>query len=126
MFEEQTRYQDDNTAFSVMVRVGIVTAVDNEKRLAKVYFQDMKLPSDWIPVLINRDVINDYPYDETQWTEFETESLGARVGDQDYVDHRHKLIILPWMPKVNDQVLCLYEPVRDGRGYVLGGIQPWQ
>lgn len=126
MYERQTRYQDNDAAFSVMVRVGIVTAVNNDKRLAQVQFQDMDLPSGWIPVLINRDVIHYYPYDEPQWTEFETEWKGERAGDPDYVDHRHKLIIKPWMPKVNDQVLCLYEPIRDGRGFVLGGIQPWQ
>ena len=126
MYEKQTRYQDDGAAFSVMVRIGNVTAVDNVKRLAQVYFQDMALPSGWIPVLINRDVIHYYPYDVPQWTEFETEWKPDRVGDKDYVDHRHKLIIKPWMPKVNDQVLCLYEPIRDGRGFVLGGIKPWQ
>ena len=29
MYEKQTRYQDDGAAFSVMVRIGNVTAVDN-------------------------------------------------------------------------------------------------
>lgn len=120
MFEEQTRYQDDNTALLVMVRVGIVTAVDNVKRLAKVYFQDMKLPSDWIPVLINRDFIPDY--DVPQRTEYEA----GGGGYAEYASHKHDLIIKPWMPKVNEQVLCLYEPIRDGRGFVLGGIQAWQ
>lgn len=86
MYEKKTRYQDDGAAFSVMVRIGNVTAVDNAKRLAQVYFQDMALPSGWIPVLITN----------------------------------------PWMPKVGEQVLCLYEPIRDGRGFVLGGIQAWQ
>lgn len=31
-----------------------------------------------------------------------------------------------YMPKVGAQVLCIYEPVRHGRGFVLGGIQPWR
>lgn len=65
MYEKQTRYQDDSTAFSVMVRIGNVTAVDNVKRLAQVYFQDMALPSGWIPVLINRDYIPDYDVPES-------------------------------------------------------------
>lgn len=30
------------------------------------------------------------------------------------------------LPRVNDQVLVLYEPIRDGRGFILGGIQPWR
>ena len=120
MFERQTQYQNNDATFSVMVRVGIVTAVDNEKRLAQVYFQDMKLPSGWIPVLINRDYIPDYDVPQ------KTEKRGGGSGDPAYEEHDHDLIIKPWMPKVNDQVLCLYEPIRDGRGFVLGGIQAWQ
>ena len=120
MYEKQTRYQDNDAAFSVMVRVGIVTAVNNEKRLAQVYFQDMDLPSGWIPVLINRDFIQSY--DGPQQTE---EEAGGS-GEAAFASHTHKVVVKPWMPKVNDQVLCLYEPIRDGRGFVLGGIQPWQ
>lgn len=120
MNEKQMRYQDDNTAFSVMVRVGTVTAVDNDKRLAQVYFQDMDLTSGQIPVLINRDFIPGY--NVPQRTEYESGGTGAAA----YESHKHDLIIKPWMPKVGDQVLCLYEPIRDGRGFVLGGIQTWQ
>jgi len=125
MYENSTRYQDNDGVFSAIVRIGIVTGVDHDKRLARVQFEDMKLPSDWLPVLINRDVIRDYPYDAPQWTEFETEWKGTRVGDPDYADHRHRLTIRPWMPKVNDQVLVLYEPIRNGRGFILGAIAPW-
>lgn len=120
MHEKDTRYQDNDAAFLVMVRVGIVTDVDNDKRLAQVYFQDLDLNSGQIPVLINRDFIPDY--DVPQRTEFEA----GGSGDPAFASHKHDLIIKPWMPKVGEQVLCLYEPIRDGRGFVLGGIQPWQ
>lgn len=120
MYEKQTRYQDDAAALSVMVRVGKVTAVDNDKRLAQVYFQDMGLASGLIPVLINRDYIPDY--DVPQRTEYEQ----GGSGDPAFENHKHDLVIKPWMPKLGDQVLCLYEPIRDGRGFVLGGIQAWQ
>lgn len=113
-------YQNNDAVFSAIVRVGTVTAVDNTKRLAQVYFKDMDLPSGWIPVLINRDYIPDYKT-TPQRTEFES----GGSGDAAFANHKHDLIIKPWMPKVNDQVLCLYEPIRDGRGFVLGGIQPW-
>ena len=42
----------------------------------------------------------------------------------EFLDHDH----LPgshltyWMPKVNDRVLCLYLPVFNGDGFVLGGF----
>lgn len=111
MNNQNMRYQDNDAAFSVMVRVGTVTAVDNDKWLAQVFFQDMGLTSGWIPVLINRNYAPDYEVPQ------ETEEKDG---------HKHEIKWKPWMPERHDQVLCLYEPVRDGRGFVLGGIQPWQ
>ncbi len=120
MYENNTRYQDNDAAFSSIVRIGIVTDVDNDKRLAQVYFQDLNLNSGQIPVLINRDFIPDY--DVPQRTEYEA----GGSGDAAYERHKHDLPVKPWMPKKGEQVLCLYEPIRDGRGFVLGGIQAWQ
>lgn len=115
-----TAYQDISAVFSSFFRIGFVTDVNNEKRIARVKFEDLGYTSGWIPVLINRDYIPDY--DVPQRTEFEA----GGSGDPAFASHKHDLIIKPWMPKVGDQVLCLYEPIRDGRGFVLGGIQPWQ
>lgn len=120
MRENDTRYQSNDNIVSSIVRVGSVTAVNNDKRLAQVLFQDLGLPSGWIPVLINRDFIPDY--EVPQRTEYEQ----GGSGDPAFENHKHDLVIKPWMPKVGDQVLCLYEPVRDGRGFVLGGIKAWQ
>jgi len=110
------------------VRLGIVTDVNEEKRLARVKFPGMALQdtSGWLPVLINRDVIHYYPYDDPQWTEFETEDREPRAGEKEYADHRHKVIIKPYLPKVGDQVLVLYDPTFNADGFVLGGIQPWR
>ena len=83
-------------------------------------FADLGYTSGWIPVLTNRDFIPDY--DVPQRTEYEA----GGSGDAAYESHKHDLIIKPYMPKKGEQVLCIYEPVRNGRGYILGGIQPWQ
>ncbi len=111
-----------------IVQLGTVTAVDESKRIAKVWFDALGIQSDWLPVLISGDRIGSdvKEWSETQWTEFETEDKGERTGDPDYVDHKHKIIRKPYMPVVGDQVLCIYETVRNGRGFILGGIQPWQ
>lgn len=111
-----------------IVREGKVTAVNESKRIAKVWFDTYGFESDWLPVLINRDRIgiDVVEWSETQWTEFETEDKGARAGAQDYVDHKHKLVIKPYMPKVNDLVLVLYFPVFNGDGVILGGVKPWR
>ena len=115
-----TEYQDMGTVFSSFFRLGTVTDVNNDKRIARVKFADLGYTSGWIPVVINRDFIPDY--DVPQRTEFEA----GGSGDPAFASHKHDLIIKPWMPKVGEQVLCLYEPIRDGRGFVLGGIQAWQ
>ena len=57
-----------------IVREGKVTAVDNGKRIAKVWFDSMGIESDWLPVLITRDFIPDY--DVPQRTEFEAGGSG--------------------------------------------------
>lgn len=103
-----------------IVREGKVTAVDNGKRIAKVWFDSMGIESDWLPVLITRDFIPDY--DVPQWTEFEA----GGSGDPAFASHKHDLIIKPYMPKVNDLVLVLYFPVFNGDGVILGGVKPWR
>lgn len=115
-----TEYQNMGTVFSGFFRLGFVTDVNNVKRLARVKFADLGYTSGWIPVLINRDFIPDY--DVPQRTEYEA----GGSGDAAYERHKHDLVIKPYMPKVGEQVLCIYEPVRNGRGFILGGIQPWQ
>lgn len=120
MREREMRYQEDGAALAAMVRVGIVTAADNDKRLVQVQFRDTEISSGWIPVLINRDFVPDY--EGTQ----KTEVKAGGSGEASFAGHTHELTIRPWMPKVNEQVLVLYEPIRDGQGFVLGGIQPWQ
>ena len=102
------------------VREGKVTAVDNGKRIAKVWFDSMGIESDWLPVLITRDFIPDY--DVPQRTEFEA----GGSGDPAFASHKHDLIIKPYMPKVNDLVLVLYFPVFNGDGVILGGVKPWR
>lgn len=118
--ERGTAYQNMEAIFSRLFRVGYVTHVNNEKRIARVKFEDLGYTSDWLPVLINRDFIPDYS--GPQRTEFEE----GGSGWPQYENHKHDLIIKPYMPKVNDQVLTIYLPVRQGQGFILGGIQPWQ
>ncbi len=43
------------------VREGTVTAVNNEKRVAKVWFDALGIPSDWLPVLITGGFMSE-PY----------------------------------------------------------------
>lgn len=115
-------------ALDGLVRVGTVTDRRMEERRVRVLFSDTGYTSGWLPVLINRDIIGSdvTEYDETQWTEFETEWKGTRTGDPDYADHRHKLAVKPWMPRIGDEVLTVYLPVFNADGFVVGGIKRWR
>lgn len=103
-----------------IVREGTVTAVNNDKRIAKVWFDALGIQSDWLPVLITRDFIPDY--DVPQRTQYEA----GGSGDAAFASHKHDLIIKPYMPKVNDKVLVLYFPIFNGDGVILGGVKPWR
>ncbi len=114
--ERSIAYQDMGTVFSCFFRLGFVTDVNNDKRIARVKFEDLGYTSGWIPVLINRDFIPDY--DVPQRTEYKS----GGSGDSAYEKHEHPLDIKPYMPKKGEQVLCIYEPASraDHRG--LGGL----
>ena len=103
-----------------IAREGKVTAVNNDKRIAKVWFDALGIESDWLPVLITCDFIPDY--DVPQRTEYEA----GGSGDAAFESHKHDLIIKPYMPKVNDMVLVLYFPIFNGDGVILGGVKPWR
>lgn len=101
-------------ALENLVRIGTVTWTDPAKRLARVKFRDTGLPSGKLPVLASRPYIPDY--NVSQRTEFEA----GGSGDAAYERHKHDQKIKPWMPKVNATVLCLYLPIWNGDGYILG------
>ncbi len=105
------------TSLENLVRVGTVTWTDPVKRVARVKFQDMDLPSAPLHVLANRPYIPDYET-KPQRTEFEA----GGSGDPAFASHKHDLLIKPWMPKVNAVVLCIYLPGFNTDGYILGEI----
>lgn len=104
------------TILGQLVRVGIVTAVDNAAHKARVYYDDLNLPSGWLRVLDNRPFIPDY--NVPQRTEYEA----GGSGYPQFESHKHDLQIKQWMPKINQAVLTLYLPMKDADGFVLGGL----
>ena len=107
---------DTRNILERLVQVGRVHSVDNANHRARVKFELTGIMSGWLYVLDNRAYIPDY--DEPQFTE---ETSGGS-GDSAFESHRHELNIRQWMPKVNDEVVCLYLPIRNGDGFILGGI----
>lgn len=114
---------DEANALENLVRVGTVTAVNKDKRIARVKFDAAdELSSDWLAVLDTHPHIPDYD-DEPQKTEFEGPD---GEGIEKFKKHRHDLIIKPWLPNVGDLVVTLFLPVANGHGFVLGAYIPWQ
>lgn len=101
---------------SGLVRVGTVTNVDKDKRIARVKFQSEDMTSGWLHVLAARPYIPDH--EGPQRTEFEA----GGSGDAAFAGHKHDLVIKPWFPKINATVLCVYLPVFSGDGFILGEI----
>lgn len=110
---------DAEKILSQLVRVGTVTNVDNERRMARVKFQDTGHTPDWLFVLAARPYIPDYDT-APQRTEFQAGGSEAAA----FENHKHDLIIKPWMPRINATVLTLYLPVFNAQGFVLGEIGP--
>ena len=77
-----------------LVRIGKVTNVSGKK--ARVYFSDLDMTSGWLYCLQRRGSVI--------------------VAD--------RTVQLPaWVPQVNEVVACLYLPVDNGDGFILGGVQ---
>lgn len=108
---------DAEKTLSNLVRIGVVTAVNNNEHLARVQFEDQDLPSDWLIVLDNRPFIPDYDVPQI------TDQRAGGSGYPQYESHDHPLTIKQWMPKVNQPVLVLFLPVKNADGFILGGIQ---
>ena len=100
----------------VIVRIGIVTAVNLEKYMVRVKFEDTNYTSDWLRVIDTRSFIPGHN------TAQRTEYAAGGSGFPAYENHKHDLVIDQWMPSVGRKVLTVFLPVEDGDGFVLGGL----
>lgn len=126
MTSEEKRENLFSEVLGGLVRIGTVTHRRMEERRVRVWFEDDKMSSGWLPVIISQDVTPDHEYDDPQWTEFDTEDKEPQAGETRYVPHKHKIIRKPYMPKIGDEVLAVYLPVFNADGFVIGGIKRWR
>lgn len=108
---------------SGIVRIGTVMNIDAGKRRARVKFQSENETSGWLYV-VQRFAAELYIAPDAKHTHAITDTYTGGGAASTFPEHDH----LPgshvtwWMPKINDTVLCLYLPVFNGDGFVLGGI----
>lgn len=94
--------KNNNDILNSIVRIGTVSSVDAGRRTARVKFPDMGgMVSGDLKVLQHN---------------------GAAVNVQVSDKHSHAASVGYWMPRVNDAVVCLYLPVFNGDGFILGGV----
>lgn len=104
-----------------IVRVGVVMSVDEAKCRVRVKFPDEDITSDWLPVLqhygapVSVSAVSGHSHaiHDSYTGGGSSEAAGS---------HGHTASLEYWMPKVNDNVLCLYLPLFSADGFVLGGI----
>lgn len=104
-----------NPILDGLVRVGTVSDRNTASHKVRVYFPDLDLTSDWLFCLQRNSGISiSSASDHTHQLDGETtDEAGA---------HSHTASNDAWTPAINEQVLCLFLPVQDGDGFVLGGI----
>lgn len=98
------------------VRIGKVNSVNAETRQVRVFFEDLQMMSGWLKVLKNS------PFIPAQGTEQKTELASGGSGDSSFASHSHNIKISPWLPSVDDVVLCIYNEDFNSDGYVLGAL----
>ena len=92
------------------VRIGKVSSVNAATREVRVFFEDVNIMSGWLKVLKNSPFIP------------KTESASGGSGESSFALHYHNIQISPWLPSVNDVVLCIYNTEFNSDGFVLGAL----
>ena len=99
-----------------IVRKGKVSSVNEETREVRVYFPDDDFMSGWLKVL------KASPFIPSKDSVQRTEATSGGSGDASFASHSHNVTIAPWLPSVDDIVICIYETGFNGDGYVLGAL----
>ena len=109
-------------ALENLVRVGTVTAVDPGLRRVRVKLRDTGITSDWLQVVQHPGAeLAIVP--DAEHTHKITDTYTGGGAASTFPDHDHAgSVVTVWMPKVNAVVLCLYLPVFNGDGFVLGEL----
>jgi len=97
--------------FVDVVRVGTVSVTDATKRCVRVIFDGMV--SNWLFVVSAPSAMPP-----------QTNPQAGGVHEEAFASHSHGLPSAgAWFPRVNDTVLCVFIPIPDGDGFVLGAIK---
>lgn len=126
-----------------LVRVGTVTDLDRDRRMARVKFHSEGFTSGWLYVLQHYETQVRVAPDKGQGHSVARAGEHSHPGSTGYMaaglnltqdgghvhsveeteEHDHPGTVTTWwMPRIDESVLCLYLPVFNGDGFILGGI----
>lgn len=112
---------DLETILSGLVRIGTVSSVDADKRIARVIYSDKDMVSGWLHVLQHFQAgVYVKPNGNHTHTIQDTYSGGGSASTAG--EHDHESNVTYWMPRINDTVVVLYLPVFNADGFILGAI----
>ena len=114
----------DLTEMKNAIRIGTVQSVNADKMTARVKFKDkggivsgdlhiIKRPVYVIPAMESRTE------GQTAKTKLKYDYNGELLKE---VSHYHEAFIAPWVPSVNDMVLCIMLPDGDADGFIIGEV----
>ena len=114
----------DATELKNMVRLGTVISVDKEKMTARVKFKDKGgITSSPLHILKRPVYVIPKMEDEKKEGQTEEKELEYDVrGVTKKIKHYHEAYITPWVPSVNDMVLCIMMADGDGDGFIVGEV----
>ena len=99
---------------SNLVRVGTVSSVNSEKRTARVIFKSLDN-------MVSGELIVLQHNNAGVAVDIEDTTLAYGVETKDH-NHEASANVMYWMPTIGQSVLCIYEPVFNGAGFILGGL----
>lgn len=107
-----------------VVRLGTVMSVDKDRMTARVKFED-KGGITSSPLHILKRSIYVIPKIEEEKKEGQTAEKELEYdvrGVTEKIRHYHESYITPWIPSVNDMVLCIMMADGDGDGFIVGEV----
>lgn len=113
-------YQNSENVLEGINRVGIVTDIDRKRLMARVKYLDSGMTSGWLYVVERLSFVPEYEGPQ------QTDPAEGGAGAAAFASHVHGISLKPWMPRINQLVLVTYLPVRDGDGFIIGGVPAWQ
>lgn len=113
----------DVTELKNIVRLGTVMSVDKDKMTARVKFKDKGgITSSPLHILKRKVYVIPEIESRNRGKTAEKELEYDVMNIAEKIKHYHEAYITPWVPSVNDMVLCIMIADGEGDGFIVGEV----